>query len=682
MDPISFSIGVASVASIFQTCLHGYRTLNTAMEIGDDALTLNVQFRVEELRLYLWGRNWGLLANSELEEQSGSDSDEISDDPIDAEFSADIPLDSVDEDLEIPGLRDLTIEVLGRIRKALEEWRSVGRRYGAAPGNEKLNSMDEKGKEPKKTFRESFSKISSKQSGQEMEISDRTRFTTKLRWAIKDKTTLEELLMRLTNLNDSLEKLLPRRQRANLARGLAGEILNVLEGAAPESYKTDIDERLERISGLSEIKAVQIVRLKRSNFTETDERMPKAKEGLDNSDAARNPTPFSKSSVWTEGEGGSMQIPSEHFVRLLEPKLKEYEIPKPGRGKWSRSKYVPLQRSVAVYVPLSPSSDQSTPFSDDPAQATLIEWRPTKHESRATELSEQDLKDRRDHIARLLHRTSITDADFRVLDCIGYTTTSAHTTDGATHALVGYVYRYPDFATPKSSPVTLRDLLGEAYNSNDPNVPSLEERFKLARSLSIALYNVIFFKDRKTDKLDLSRPFLGGWQYSRPDDQRRIHHSEGSAEGIGDLDMYVHRARLFDRASKFPRFRKSFDIYSLGVILIEIAFWKPIMALASESEREEMANFDTIESGDKAHSWWAAILKTAENELAPEMGTSYRGVVLFCLNASGEGPDVIHDPHEEHNPRDPYYWETNFEEVGIEKDFFWRVLKPLERFSL
>jgi hypothetical protein len=58
--------------------------------------------------------------------------------------------------------------------------------------------------------------------------------------------------------------------------------------------------------------------------------------------------------------------------------------------------------------------------------------------------------------------------------------------------------------------------------------------------------------------------------------------------------------------------------------------------------------------------------------------------VLFCLNASGDGPDKRDGSGEEEtdsNPRDPYYVEKGFEEVGIEKDFFWSVLKPIDKFS-
>jgi hypothetical protein len=65
--------------------------------------------------------------------------------------------------------------------------------------------------------------------------------------------------------------------------------------------------------------------------------------------------------------------------------------------------------------------------------------------------------------------------------------------------------------------------------------------------------------------------------------------------------MYVHRRRLYNHgARRFPRFRKSFDGYSLAVILMEIALWEPIVALASEEERKKMEKFEDVDSGDRA----------------------------------------------------------------------------------
>lgn len=680
------------------------------MAIGDTAMTMSVQFRVEELRLLMWGRDWGLVEEDtgsttarslldDSDEEGGSESGAIST-KKDPSLES---LDNVDEELEIPGLRDLTLDVLGRIHKSLEEWKSVGSRYGVAtardedsPGFSSHISQD------------LVSSISERQAKQAKEISSRTKITSKIRWAIKDKQELQELLTKLTHFNDSLEKLLPRRQRASLARGLAGEILNILENGTMTESRSEIDAQLNHLQSTDEVKGARIVLLKRQNQTERAEKPMNVTNDTETMD--NKPTPFAKQSTWMESDSDSMEIPFDHFIKLVEPKLEQIEIQTNDDG-WIRGKYVPLKRSLAVYAPTvilktgqMGRDAQTTPVAESPARITLVEWRPAAHESIASELTEQDLKDRRDHIARLLHRTSITDVDFRVLDCFGYTKSHGHTSDGSTHDLVGYVYRYPDFASTKSLPVSLRDLLGEAYKSDNPRVPPLEVRFKLAKNLAIALYqlqcagwvhrkvssyNVIFFKNRNTEEVDLNQPFLVGWQYSRPDDQRRLFPSERSSEGIADLDMYVHRMRMVRGGDgRFPRFRKSFDIYSLGVILIEIAFWEPIMALANEEERALMEQREKpFETGYKAKGWWKAILRTAREELAAEMGVPYRDAVLFCL-LGGEAASRVDtsryfDRNEtEEERREGYYVDNNFEEIGIEKEFYWKVLKPLESFRL
>ncbi|PMD31611.1 hypothetical protein L207DRAFT_519377 [Hyaloscypha variabilis F] len=719
MDPISsaigLGIGIASIVSIFETCLHGYRTLTTAIAMGDAAVTLGIQFQIEESRLFLWGRNWGLVqvADRKLEivhlsDDSESDSDSDDNDNTEgkprAADKAPAPLDSVDEDWEIPGLRDLTIEILGRINKSLEEWKLIAARYGSAPSGKDDKARTDDATALKESSRELLANIASKQAGKTKEISNRNKFTSKLRWALKDKQELEELLTKLTSLNDSLEKLLPRRERTSLARGLAGEILVILESG--DISMPDLDEQLGHLQGNDEVKAARIVLLRRSNKTETSERLTKAKKLETDTDPANGPTPFAKQSIWLKGTPGAMQIPVQDFVRLAEPKMKDHQVHR-REGKWFSGRYAPMQRSLAVYSPLTAglnttgSTDTSRTAVEGPAQVALIEWRPAAHESSTTELTEKDLLDRRDHIARLLHRTFITDTDFRVLDCLGYTTAHGHSPDGSTHDLIGYVYRYPEFASQQSPPISLRDILGQAYASDDPKVPSLDTRFKLARSLSIALYqlqcagwvhrkissyNVVFFKDGVTKEVDLSHPFLTGWQYSRPDDERRGIPSEQGSEGVGDLDMYVHRKRLvYGGQEKFPRFRKSFDIYSLGIILMEIAFWEPIVSLTSEEERQKMDRNEDISSGERKNDWWRAISRTAREELAPEMGVAYRNAVLFCLQGLDNGPKKDFETLREEERRsrsDGYFVDEDFQEVGIEKEFYWRVLKPLERFNI
>ena len=167
---------------------------------------------------------------------------------------------------------------------------------------------------------------------------------------------------------------------------------------------------------------------------------------------------------------------------------------------------------------------------------------------------------------------------------------------------------------------------------------------------------------------------MSGWQYSRLDDQEYQGISEYSGRGIGDLDMYVHRARLVSRSSKipFPRFRRSFDIYSMGVVLLEIAFGETIFVLGSDEDREQRKDFGKSDSGRRAREWRERYIEVTQQEMAAEIGSTYRDVVLKCLQgliAPGEREQWDDAP-------------VAFEEPGFEKDFFWSLVRPLGRLKM
>lgn len=97
------------------------------------------------------------------------------------------------------------------------------------------------------------------------------------------------------------------------------------------------------------------------------------------------------------------------------------------------------------------------------------------------------------------------------------------------------------------------------------------------------------------------------------------------------------------------------------------------------------ARDESIQSWLHAKDWWEAILKTANDEIAAEMGASYKEAVLFCLcgGRTASKVDAAEYRNEsERNSREKYYVDTDFEEIGIEKEFYWSVMKPLERFGM
>ena len=106
-----------------------------------------------------------------------------------------------------------------------------------------------------------------KHSAKEKEISSSNSVYPKLQWALEDKTGLEETLSKLTNLNDNLQKLLPRRENNSLIRGLTGEIVGAIEENRLE-YRSDstlMDNEMEHLIDHNDTKAAKIILLRYAN---------------------------------------------------------------------------------------------------------------------------------------------------------------------------------------------------------------------------------------------------------------------------------------------------------------------------------------------------------------------------------------------------------------------------------
>lgn len=73
MEAVSLGISVASIASILQTCIAGYRALNGSFEMADGAIALSLRFHIQEMWLRLWGRSAGV--NFEDDRHNGQDDD-------------------------------------------------------------------------------------------------------------------------------------------------------------------------------------------------------------------------------------------------------------------------------------------------------------------------------------------------------------------------------------------------------------------------------------------------------------------------------------------------------------------------------------------------------------------------------------------------------------------------------
>jgi hypothetical protein len=195
------------------------------------------------------------------------------------------------------------------------------------------------------------------------------------------------------------------------------------------------------------------------------------------------------------------------------------------------------------------------------------------------------------------------------------------------------------YSLPKttSTIVSLRDLIPED-SAPDSAIPNLEIRVQLALGLALTLHKLhltswlhksirsdnILFLEGPSSHPDLTKPTLVGFEYSRPNEPAQ--HSDSARHRNRQHDVYKHPEC---QGGVTERFKPPYDIYSLGVVLMEIGFWKPAETLA-RSEENTYAEVTRMK-----------LLEKAESELGGKMGTRYLDAVRSCLNATKGGPELM-----------------------------------------
>ena len=167
--------------------------------------------------------------------------------------------------------------------------------------------------------------------------------------------------------------------------------------------------------------------------------------------------------------------------------------------------------------------------------------------------------------------------------------------------------------------------------------PSLSTRISLCASIAECVHtlhavnwlhkglrseNVLFFEP-KGGQVDLCRPYVTGFELSRPID------IEGMTEQPGfcpSQDIYRHpMAQSMQGGGKY---RKAYDIYALGIILIEIANWKRIDMLLgfdeiSNAKPRELRNVHTRLLDEPVHL----------QRISSKFGDTFRDAIKVCLTS-------------------------------------------------
>ncbi|CAH0022436.1 unnamed protein product [Clonostachys rhizophaga] len=170
--------------------------------------------------------------------------------------------------------------------------------------------------------------------------------------------------------------------------------------------------------------------------------------------------------------------------------------------------------------------------------------------------------------------------DFRSPHCQGY----IKLLDKDSQPVFKLALKAPDEIHPPVTIFSLRDLL-----SGVP-MPSLSRRAALSLTLATSLgkfhdvgwlhkglrsQNILFFSSNlKT--VDLNQPYITGFELSRPNEMSEL---TDKARFEPEVDMYRHP--LVQGGENAGAYGKSFDLYSLGIVFLEIAYWSPIDSILS-----------------------------------------------------------------------------------------------------
>ena len=561
---------VGVLGQLLDGCLKAYKVFTTASNLGRDSERMMCKIRIEEMRLAVWGREWG-VAEGKFEERLSR------------------PNTAND------GLKSLAEMILKELYRTIMDLNKLQDKYGLR--EETPGSVDKEAykssADPSSMIKASVGKV----GGAGMKL--------RAKWVIQDKEKFGVFLDDLSFYNDRLDKLFPPARVASLQRTWASEMLqsaeqdleklNILEAASQPHYPG--------LSAFAELKKLRI-----------------------NLDAKE---------------------PNKKILSSSELKIPKWRI------QYQQNDIRDVSRCHATYQkPIDTLRGESVSEDVD----VFVEW---THFDPAMAMDERlSIYQKVDNLARMLHSSSNKHPDLHTLDCLGYV-------EDTKKCCYGMVYWGP----PATSIQSLSTLLSSAPS------PDLDIRFKLAHTISIALWschsldwlhkslcpnNILFFGQphgqnqpgasapgtprpellRRVSSKDsnggvgtpsdssagaaaaavtnnpeiLSKAYLAGFDSSRPD---HVEEMSIASRNLAGEDLYRHPASLGPHRRQY---RKAFDIYSLGLLLLEIGLWKGLEMF----HRGKYSKYTP-------EAFRAKIINSLVPTLGAKVGSSYKLVVQRCL---------------------------------------------------
>ncbi|PFH60074.1 hypothetical protein XA68_11492 [Ophiocordyceps unilateralis] len=250
----------------------------------------------------------------------------------------------------------------------------------------------------------------------------------------------------------------------------------------------------------------------------------------------------------------------------------------------------------------------------DKAGKVMVEWK--KYDSSWRGQRGIRMRGRIRNIAQFLHADSKPD-ELLTPRCVGVF-------DDTERSRYGFVFCLPLDADAKI--LSLKQLLD---NRTPETLPSLEDRFRVAYQvgLSLAILHTAGWLHKSIRSQNIlfsvrggrpvwSRPYLTGFDFSRPD---AVDESSEKPDQSARFNLYRHPSA---QGGPGENYRKAFDVYSFGVLLVEIGLWRSAWKLWADG-MTAMAFRDSLVG--KSNDW-----------LAHSMGHLFQDATLKCLTGELE----------------------------------------------
>ncbi|KAL9087158.1 MAG: hypothetical protein Q9165_006809 [Trypethelium subeluteriae] len=353
------------------------------------------------------------------------------------------------------------------------------------------------------------------------------RVASRIEWATLKKGSFEELIKKLIHFNDRIESFLDRSTLDDLRQAQAQSNLMLLQVT-------------EHVSQLRDL--IAAVRLEQTARPETSPSFSRASTFVDRDDQMRSLA--------------SLAAFKAHALELEQATMEAPDLE--------------IQMDGLVSIDQSRST---RPVAKLRGRSVWIEWRESLEDIDAMPNYKMQLTDRVRALAAMLASPSKSPT-FRAPDCLGY-----FLDETSTPQRYALVYSWPLGDSGTGARIaSLRDALASSIRV------SLNSRIDLACRLSESLLHLhavnwlhkgfrsdcILFTAAGNRDFILSDVLISGFEFSRPalPDAMTVTHVFPLEQ-----DLYRHPDLLDPEPA---RSKKSYDIYSLGLVLAEIAMWQPV----------------------------------------------------------------------------------------------------------